>query len=67
MLTIMLVGLPVILINMLLQSLASIWCIRFYSKRFSDSDTLTAGVLSLFGIIMIVMLGNFAQIVVWGA
>lgn len=67
MLTIMLVGLPVILINMLLQSLVSIWCIRFYSKRFSHNDTLTAGVLSLFGIILIVMLGNFAQIVVWGA
>lgn len=66
MLTIMLVGLPVILINMLLQSLVSIWCIRFYSKHFSNSDTLTAGALSLFGIIMIVMLGNFAQIVVWG-
>lgn len=67
MLTIMLVGLPVILINMLLQSLVSIWCIRFYSKHFSHNDTLTAGALSLFGIIMIVMLGNFAQIVVWGA
>ncbi|PIW62179.1 ion channel [Shewanella sp. CG12_big_fil_rev_8_21_14_0_65_47_15] len=67
MLTIMLVGLPVILINMLLQSLVSIWCIRFYSKNFSDRDSITAGVLSLFGIITIVMLGNFAQIVVWGA
>lgn len=67
MLTILLVGLPIILVNMLLQSLTSIWCIRFYSKHFSDNNSLTTGVLSLFGIITIVMLGNFAQIVVWAA
>lgn len=66
MLMIMLVGLPIILINMLLQSLASIWCLHFYTKRARENDSLFTGVMGLFGIITIVMLGNFAQIVVWG-
>ena len=67
MFTIFLVGVPVILINMLLQSLVSVWCIRFYIKRFGERDGVLAGVLALFGIITLVMLGNLAQIVNWGA
>ena len=67
MFTIFLVGVPVILINMLLQSLVSVWCIRFYIKRFGERDGVLAGVLALFGIITMVMLGNLAQIVIWGA
>ena len=67
MLTIFLVGIPVILVNMLLQSLVSVWCIRFYIKRFGERDGVLAGVLALFGIITLVMLGNLAQIVIWGA
>ena len=64
---IFMVGIPVILINMLLQSLVSVWCIRFYIKRFGERDGVLAGVLALFGIITLVMLGNLAQIVIWGA
>ena len=64
---IFMVGIPVILINMLLQSLVSVWCIRFYIKRFGERDGVLAGVLALFGIITLVMLGNLAQIGVWGA
>ena len=67
MFTIFLVGVPVILINMLLQSLVSVWCIRFYIKRFGERDGVLAGVLAMFGIITLVMLGNLAQIVIWGA
>ena len=63
---IFMVGIPVILINMLLQSLVSVWCIRFYIKRFGERDGVLAGVLALFGIITLVMLGNLAQIGVWG-
>ncbi|MGY3858699.1 ion channel [Aeromonas intestinalis] len=67
MLTIFLVGIPVILANMLLQSLVSVWCIRFYFKRFGEREGIVAGVLALFGIITLVMLGNLAQIAIWGA
>ncbi|MCR3936881.1 ion channel [Aeromonas caviae] len=66
MLTIFLVGIPVILVNMLLQSLVSVWCIRFYVKRFNEREGALAGMLALFGIITLVMLGNLAQIGVWG-
>lgn len=64
---IFLVGIPVILANMLLQSLVSVWCIRFYFKRFGEREGAVAGVLALFGIITLVMLGNLAQIGIWGA
>ena len=64
---IFMVGIPVILINMLLQSLVSVWCIRFYIKRFGKREGVLAGMLALFGIITLVMLGNLAQIVIWGA
>ena len=67
MFSIFLVGVPGILINMVLQSLVSVWCIRFYIKRFGERDGVLAGVLALFGIITLVMLGNLAQIVIWGA
>lgn len=67
MLSALVVGLPIILINMLLQSLATMWCIRFYNKRLIDHDSLVAGVLGLFGITSIVMLGNLLQIVAWGS
>lgn len=66
MLPALVVGLPIILINMLLQSLATMWCIRFYNKRVLDRDSLVAGVLGLFGITTIVILGNLLQIVTWG-
>ena len=67
MLLIFLVGIPVILVNMLLQSMVSVWCIRFYFKRFDQREGLFSGILALFGIITMVMLGNLAQIGVWGA
>lgn len=59
-------GMPVILCNMLLQSLVSIWCIRFYLKRFHSKEGLLAGVLALFGTIIIILMGNLLQILLWG-
>ncbi|MCH1931518.1 potassium channel family protein [Shewanella sp. A25] len=60
------VGLPIILMNMLLQSLATLWCLRFYNKRIHERNSMIAGVLGLFGITTIVMLGNLLQTVAWG-
>ena len=62
MLLIFLVGIPVILVNMLLQSMVSVWCIRFYFKRFDQREGLFSGILALFGIITIVMMPNRASI-----
>ena len=62
----LLMGMPVILCNMLLQSLVSVWCIRFYIKRFHNKEGAFAGVIALFGIITIVLFGNLLQILLWG-
>lgn len=62
----LLMGMPVILCNMLLQSLVSVWCIRFYIKRFHNKEGVFAGVIALFGIITLVLLGNLLQILLWG-
>ncbi|ADO49758.1 ion channel [[Enterobacter] lignolyticus] len=62
----LLMGMPVILCNMLLQSLASVWSIRFYIKHFHHKEGAIAGVLALFGIITIVLFGNLLQILLWG-
>ena len=62
----LLTGMPVILCNMLLQSLVSVWCIRFYLKRFQRKEGLFAGVLALFGTIIIILMGNLLQILLWG-
>lgn len=67
MFSIFLVGLPVILANMLLQSLVSVGCIRFYIKRFGEQKGALTGGLALFGIIIIVLVGNLLQITLWGA
>lgn len=66
MLLVLVTGMPVILLNMLLQSWVSIGCIRFYIKRFHHREGLMAGVLALFGIITIVLMGNLLQIMLWG-
>ena len=63
---ILMVGIPVILVNMLLQSLVAVWCIHFYTKRFNQREGILAGMLALIGTITLVLLGNLAQIGVWG-
>lgn len=66
MLLVLITGMPVILCNMLLQSWVSIGCIRFYIKRFHHQEGVMTGVLALFGIIIIVLVGNLLQIMLWG-
>lgn len=61
----LLAGVPIILCNMLLQSIVSVWCIRFYIRRFRSKEGFTAGVLALFGTIMIILMGNLLQILLW--
>lgn len=66
MLTIFLVGLPIILVNMLLQVLVSVCCIRFYFRRFSRQEGLLTGMLAMFSIITVIMSGILVQILIWG-
>ncbi|RJT23953.1 ion channel [Buttiauxella izardii] len=66
MLLVLLTGMPVILCNMLLQSWVAVWSIRFYIKHFHQREGMWVGVLALFGIITIVLMGNLLQIMLWG-
>ncbi|MDX6022233.1 ion channel [Scandinavium sp. V105_16] len=66
MLLVLVTGMPVILLNMLLQSWVAVCCIRFYIKRFHHKEGVIAGALALFGIILIVLMGNLLQIMLWG-
>ena len=61
----LLVGMPVILGNLLLQSAISYWSLRFYLRRAVRVIGFFSGVLPLFGVITILMLGNLLQIVLW--
>ena len=61
----LLVGMPVILGNLLLQSAISYWSLRFYLRRAHRVIGFFSGVLPLFGVITILMLGNMLQITFW--
>ena len=65
MLRLLLTGMPIILCNMLLQSLVAVGTLRMYHRRFHHRDGLFAGVLALFSTITIVLAGNLLQILLW--
>ena len=62
----LLVGLPVILLCLLLQSLISMGSLRFYLARLDRGRAFMNVSLPLFGVIVILMLGNFLQLTPWG-
>ncbi len=62
----LLVGLPVILLCLLLQSLISMGSLRFYLARLDRGRAFMNVSLPLFGVIVILMLGNFLQLTLWG-
>ena len=61
----LLVGLPVILLCLLLQSLISMGSLRFYLARLDRGRAFMNVSLPLFGVIVILMLGNFLQLTLW--
>ena len=66
MFVVLMVGMPVILLNMLLQSQISVWGLRYYLSRIGKPTCFSVAALPLFGVITILMLGNFMQIALWG-
>jgi hypothetical protein len=66
----LLVGLPTMLACLILQTAVTFWSVRYYvqqSRRTPASGRLLAGVRLLLVVMIIMMLGNFLQIVIWGA
>ncbi|MBB1200066.1 two pore domain potassium channel family protein [Enterobacteriaceae bacterium 89] len=65
MLRLLLTGMPVILCNLLLQSMVSVGSLRIYHCRFHHREGFFSGTLALFTTISIVLAGNLMQILLW--
>jgi len=65
----LLIGLPIMLVCLALQAVFTFWSIRFYmrrSVRMPAGHGLLAHVRPLLIVMVVMMLGNFVQIVIWG-
>lgn len=62
----LLIGLPVILLCLLLQSLISMGSLRFYLAPLDQERSFMNVSLPLFGVIVILMVGNCLQLTLWG-
>ncbi|WP_027467689.1 potassium channel family protein [Deefgea rivuli] len=65
----LLVGLPVMLLCLILQVAVVGLALRFYAHRTSrlgKPQTMNGGLLTLLLVMMMLIVGNFLQIVIWG-
>ena len=65
----LLIGLPIMLLCLVLQAVFSYWSVLFYMRqtdRMSHRHGLFAHVRPLLIVMIVMMLGNFVQIVIWG-
>lgn len=64
------VGLPTVLLCLVLQAAFTFWCVRYYSGQTDREINLFAGpfvqIRSLLVVMIVLMLGNFIQIMIWG-
>jgi Ion channel len=68
-LTNLLLGLPMTLLCLVVQVLTAYWAVRNYARRTERAGrpvTLVAGAVPLMNAMLVMMLGNFLQIVLWG-
>jgi hypothetical protein len=66
----LMIGLPVMLLCLALQTAFSFWSVRFYMRQSGQmvpGGGLFAQVRPLLIVMVAMMLGNFVQIVIWGA
>jgi hypothetical protein len=66
----LIIGLPIMLLCLALQVAITAWSLRFYmrqSGRMRPGGGLFAQFRPLFFVMVAMMLGNFVQIVIWGA
>jgi hypothetical protein len=65
----LLIGLPTMLLCLVLQGAFTLWSIQFYmrrSGRMPSGHGLPGHILPLLIVMMVMMLGNFVQIMIWG-
>jgi hypothetical protein len=66
----LLVGLPVMMLCLLLQSVFVVVCLRYYVRRMRDREDRgePAWGITLVSVVMVLLaLGNFLQIAIWGS
>ena len=64
------IGLPTVLVCLILQVAVTFWSVRYYvrqSRRTPSDGRLFEGIRPLMIVMIVMMLGNFLQIVIWGA
>lgn len=64
------IGLPIMLLCLALQAAVSFWSVRFYLRQIEPkpaSRRMLAHLRPLLIVMIAMMLGNFVQIVIWGA
>ena len=64
------IGLPTMLVCLILQVAVTFWSVRYYvrpSSRTPSGGRLFGGMRPLLIVMIVMMLGNFLQIVIWGA
>ena len=64
------IGLPTVLVCLILQVAVTFWSVRYYvrqSRRTPSASRLFEGIRPLMIVMIVMMLGNFLQIVIWGA
>jgi ion channel len=65
----LLIGLPAMLVCLVLQIAVAFWSVRYYIRHVhsaSASEEIFPGVRLLLAVMLVMVLGNFAQIVLWG-
>jgi hypothetical protein len=64
-----LIGLPVMLLCLILQVAVAFWCVRYYIRQATGgpaSSSFLAGIRPLLVAMLVMMVGNFLQIALWG-
>lgn len=60
-------GLPTMLLCLILQAAATFWSVHYYVRRAGSREGIVAGMRPLLVAMLIMMLGNYLQILLWGA
>ena len=64
-----LIGLPVMLLCLIVQVAVAFWCVRYYVRRSAPAASdqgFLAGIRPLLVATLALMVGNLAQIILWG-
>jgi hypothetical protein len=63
----LIIGLPVMLLCLMVQSVVAFWCVRYFVRQSSHApDRFVASLRPLLVAMLVMTIGNFVQITLWG-